>query len=363
MPTLLHRFGVGARLLVAACTAGAVWGSGGTEARAFSSDTGELQTAVEAWYSTPPEGASDPVGTVCVLAGDCAPFEDVPEPNPFPEHTLHVGAEAGEETARTYLGFDLADLPEGAVVTGGTMTLPIAGPDAGTVLADKATLQLCLATGRIKPVEGSIDPPPGIDCASASPVTVKAVETQDVPVDGAEDVGTVFVGTADLTPFAADLEGETTAGFAVVPADVPPEEQAAWHVAFHGREREAEDAKPITASFEYDVEAPDDEFEEEEEEPEDEEVVFEETDLALPTPFSDDFGVVVPDTEAAPVADLRDPTAAEPVASDGELVYRTFAYPAIFVLPLLLLALAWYFGRAFTTAPRTLDTGNGLRSP
>lgn len=335
-----------ARATLAAALAVGMW-AGTPEARAESGEE-ELRTSAEAWYTTTPVPVPSPGNEACVLAGVCVEDGTVPSPSPYPEHTLHVSIDAGHETARTYVAFDLSSLPEDAVPTGGTVQFPVAEAEAGSVAAEEAQLVACLVRTRIEPVAGAVEEPPATECETAAPLTVSAE-------------GEALVATADLGAFAEAWEGNTTVALAVLPAPAAAEEHASWHIAFHGRERQAEGASPITAVLEYEV--PDEE--EDEEEAEDEE----ELEYELVDDGDFDFGVPsafpggLDGGDGLPVSDLTDPSTLEPVAADGELRVRRFAYPFVFILPLLLFAGAWYFGGAFTADPLRVRAGTGGASP
>src|SRR5206468_7362766 len=77
--------------------------------------TATVPTLNEAWYVT----AQCALPTGCGAAGSSAPA------TPYPDGTLHVGIAAGTETDRTYLNLDLGSLPAGALLTGGTLTVPL----------------------------------------------------------------------------------------------------------------------------------------------------------------------------------------------------------------------------------------------
>src|SRR4051812_26911589 len=88
-------------------------------ARATTSDSG---AASESWYVIRP---------ACPAPAEC------PDPptgaSPYPAGTLHVAVDSGNETARTYLALDLHSLPSDARLTGGTLRLPVASADAGSL--------------------------------------------------------------------------------------------------------------------------------------------------------------------------------------------------------------------------------------
>jgi hypothetical protein len=299
-----------------------------------------LRTAHEAWYHVPPT-PPDPVPAptappLCALPTGCPPAT-VPPVSPYPEHTLHVGRDAGTETERTYLAFDLSSLPDDAKVVGGSLRVPVAGAEAGTVNLEGAAVQACLVFAPVVDVAGGVERAPDVDCRTSSTA---------VPV--AEGDRTVL--GFDLAAFALDWAPGAEARLALMPAPLPDPANQAWHVAFHGRGRTAADAVPITARFDTEVPPPDDE----EEETDNEDVVEavedvgdvggveafgSSVDYALPAGGDEDLPV-----EQVP---LGPGDGVEPAAVRGS-VPRGFAYPVVFALPLLFIMGFGYFGRLFT---------------
>ncbi|CAA9222789.1 MAG: hypothetical protein AVDCRST_MAG57-680 [uncultured Blastococcus sp.] len=327
-------------------------------ALAQATETTTAGTGAEAWYRPPPTCAS-PLG--------CGPI--AAPPSPFAPGTLRVGFSAGAEEARTYFTLDLAALPAGTVPLGGTVTLPVAtGPRDGTRAPETAKVRLCLVTEEVKDgVEGDIGPPPAIDCMLAQSPAAFTPAAEAVPA----------ALTADLTPFAAAwAAGTPNLGLAVVPAEgVPPTDS--WQVAFSQKDRMAEGIVPITAS-----------------------VLFGSSAAATGGLFADPFALSPPPSDPAPPADLSfgsgsalpdpgvdsgfaapPPTSTLPFPSTpsgapgpavapqpateaaaaqqpvAEFVLGGFAYPAVFLLPLVFAGVAAWAGRALTRdlAPR-VDT-------
>lgn len=286
----------------------------------------------EAWYRTLPVQAP-PEADLCDLPVGCVPAVPVPLPSAYAEGTLHVGVAGGVEESRTYLTLDLAGLEIGSQVTGGTLTLPIAAdPQAGTTAADLAALRACGVTAAVQDgTDGSLTGAPPVDCATSSDAVY-------VPGEG----GTPAAFTVDLAPFADDLSAGLSS-LALVPAEEPGQ---AWHVAFSRRDREAEGAMPISASLQV---APDDEPR-----PADSgEATFDDLPLTLDTPPLDTgASFAAPPLSAseqpltAPVTpEVAAPTAQVPVAA---VLGGPFAYPAVFLLPLLVAGATGWAGRAFT---------------
>lgn len=291
-------------------------------------------TAAEAWYRTLPVQApaeADP----CTLPVGCLPAAPAPLPSQYAAGTLHVGVAGGAEESRTYLALDLSGVEPGAEVTGGTLTLPVAtDPSAGTTAPDQAALRACAVTAPVEDgVDGSLTGAPPVDCATSS-------DAAFVPAEA----GAPAAFTVDLAPFAEVLSAGGSS-LALVPAEEPGE---AWHVAFSRRDRQAEGATPISASLQVAQEqtvepAPADTGE----------ATFDDAPLTLDTPGLDaGASFAAPPLAAgeqplsAPVTpEVAAPTAQVPVAA---VLAGPFAYPAVFLLPLLVAGATGWTGRALT---------------
>jgi hypothetical protein len=265
-----------------------------------------VTTTEEGWYAPPP---------TCALPLGCGPTAGLPPVSRYPAGTLHVGATAGVEDARTYLRLDLDAVPAGASLTGGTLTVPLAGSDAGTAAPESAQAQACFATAAFAPVEGALDPPPPIDCSTTSPVAVTGTELR-----------------VDLTPFAARwAAGELNNGIALVPAPVAP--AATWHLAFG--------AHTASAVLDYHVGGGPAPAAEPSVVPE----VETEVDPGLASPGLS-LTPAPPSPAAAIVQQAEQPEQlAEPVFTVSG---PGFAYPVVMALPLVLLVLGGYLGWALT---------------
>lgn len=286
-----------------------------------------VETSVEAWYYV----ADDTV--------DPGALPAVPDPvNPYGENTLHVSITGGQEDSRTYIALDLADLPPTFEVVEGQLILPI-DPGGVTMGADTARVQICLSDIPPKSEEGSFQPPPEVDCKTSVPATYAAKPKPHM--------------TADITDFGPDL---AFSGLAILPSDRAKEKGDTWHVTFYGKKNEAENTEPITAELQTVVvdptaiiEVPDS----------DTGTTTFDTGSAGTTSSSGDFdfssssgpdvsvGSTDPDVTAAgePV-EVNQPVAAElPLDLAAE---TKPAYAIVWALPLLLLALALYFGSALT---------------
>ena len=262
---------------------------------------------VEAWYAAPPS---------CALPIGCAPGQGLPAIPRYPAGTLHVGLTAGIEDSRSYIKLGLSGLPSGAQVTSGVLTIPLAGPEAGTVQAETAQVMACFTSSEVAASEGTFAAPPAIDCTTSALATY-------VP-------GPPAALTVPLASFAARwAEGESNNGIALVPAPAPAP-GTSWHVAFA--------AGTAAATLEYDT------------------GVVDTTPDVEPTPLIEEGGFEAiplgplasgaPLSAAAPIRDqARQPARVAPVFSVSG---PGFAYPAVFALPLLLLGLGGYLGWALT---------------
>lgn len=284
----------------------------------------KTDTSLEAWYYVADDAQEPP-----------APLPVIPDPvNPYGENTLHVGITGGQEESRTYVTLDVTDLPAAFKLVEGKLTMPIA-PDSGTIGAEDARVQLCLALPPTKSTEGSFEEPPEVDCKTRSPAGYR-----EKPLPRLE---------ADLTPFEDDL---AFSALAIVPSDRAVEQQDTWHIAFYGKKNETEGAKPISAELSF--------VEEELEIP----TVDEPGTGDIPTGTSPDFDTGIgnvgefgtsPGTSvgagSAPSTsgEAADPAAAavaQPQAQPTSLTRP--GYNIVWGVPLLLVALYFYFGSALT---------------
>jgi hypothetical protein len=193
------------------------WQAG--RAAAAQTSTVTVFMSTEAWYDeTPP----------CVSLIDCSA---VPAATPYPEDSLHVSIVAGQETARTYLAFDV---PTGADLFTGTLTLPLDTSAAdGSVSPDTAELTACLVTKSFKPVRGSLEAPPPANCHVSSTASYDSKHA---------------AFTVSLAPFASQWTSGTAA-LALVPSQTATQANATWHTVFYATTKQSKSAPPITASM------------------------------------------------------------------------------------------------------------------
>jgi hypothetical protein len=289
-------------------------------AEARQARTATVGDAAEAWY------IASPIDLCATPIGGCLPGKPLLL-SPFPADTLHVGVLLGQETFRAYLRPDLSKLPTGAERLAGTMTLPVAGsPTDGTLMADSAAIKACLV---LKPfadgIAGSTAAPPATDCKISSPLKYDAGKS---------------AFTLNLTPFlAAWSAGKPELGISLVPDAAAPTD--VWQVAINGRKRPA--ARHVTTtirmSVPFDAPTPSPSAE----------VTPEET-LPGEAPLVPSLPPVGTTPDAGPAPVLAQSPIAEVVQG-----YSGFQYPAAFLIPLGLLALAMFLIRLFTrdlTPPR-----------
>jgi hypothetical protein len=253
-----------------------------------------------------------------------------------------VAFSIGQESARTYVTLRTEKVPEDHLILGGTLRVPVAGPDAGSLNAEGAAMVACFTPVGLDapekgepPVQGSFESPPIVDC--------DAGESPAVFVPAAGDVGPLF--TIDLAPFAESLAAFPHGALALIPdpdaAPTPPNPEApappepappsAWHVATHGKASTAEGVRRVGAELLVlppgeDPPPPP---------PFDPGPLFPQAPPPAPT-----FSPSIPSPSPTPA--VTSPVAAAPLPASG------YAYPVIWVVPIALLLLAGALGRVLT---------------
>jgi len=326
------------RVVVGLClTAGAVVGPA-LPALAAGSGTATVKPSAEAWYRLAP---------ACGLPSGCA--GPTSAPSMYSSDTLHVGVNAGQEEARTYLQLDLGALPAGTKPSGGTLLLPVAsGVNDGTRTPETAKLRACAVKAEVKDADGAFTAPPEVDCKIASAPVSFVAAAGDKPA-------AFTVELSSLTD--AWQRGVRPGALALVPA-ADPAASDSWHVAFSDRTRTGEGVVPISAALVFvsaSVDTSSDQA------PVVEPPPFE----SPPDPaydsgsFSGDAGTST--SFAAPAISNQAPllpapvaqAAPPPVAAPQQQVVPVaqsegFRYPAVFLLPLLLAGATGWLGRALT---------------
>ena len=332
--------------------------------QAFAATARNVKAAQESWYQVSPAdlGEEDPT---CTLPTGCAPQPSAPV-QPYPEDTLQVGIAAGRDTARTFLKLDLKALPPGAFITGGTLTLPVlADEESGSRQPDTADLSACPVAGAVEKARGgAAEEQPEFSCETAAKATYRTAKQPIV--------------TVDLKPLAATL---TSGGIAIVPSQAARESGATWQVAFPAREHEVE--PEISAAVGYDepadlgsVPPP----------PAEEPPPLDAGDDSLPADqgFGTPQDLDAPDSFTGSAPDLGSQDAGEaPVAAPGAedpvvagapapapvavplALTAGYAYPAVWLAPLVLAAVAGLLARSLAgeiVLPET-DTSGGVVEP
>lgn len=338
-------------LLVLVCLS--LWG-----AQSVAATARNVPTESEAWYHASPTdpGEDDPT---CALPTGCAPQPGAPV-NPYPEDTLQVGVAAGRDTARTFISLDLGKLPDGALLTGGTLTLPVlADSDSGSMRPEAAQVSACPVSGPIEEAQGGQpDDQPQFSC--------------DTAAEGTFNEGDEPTITVDLAPIAALL---STGGIAIVPSQEARESGGTWRVAFPTSDHEGA-ASAITATLTYE-EPP--AFDAPRDAPLPEPAPPFEGGGAVPGgagsfPDSGVFDPLPGDDVAAPAPDFGDPSgekaaadsgAEQPIAAGpvdpGMMPAATggYAYPAVWLAPLVLAAVAGALARSLSGEIVLPESGEG----
>lgn len=226
----------GRRLLLAAAGLSmGVAGVAGAPAPAAVGEVVRAHTAVEAWHTAPVAAPA------CDTASALCPAPLLPaEPPASPPSTLHVGVANGAETDRTFLVLDLTGLPDDAEPVAGVLVLPLADPHAGAAAPEAAALLACAVQEAVQPASGAVGPGPSFDCATSSSGLY-------MPPAPGREAGAFVV---DLAPFLQDwAAGEAPALALVAAPSSLGEPTAAWHLAFAGRQT-PEGPSPIGADIE-----------------------------------------------------------------------------------------------------------------
>lgn len=306
----------------------------------------EATPSKEAWHNETP---------ACISFVDCSAL---PPANPYPEDTLHVSSSAGQETARTYLAFS-PPLPFGAVLQEANLVLPIdADPSHGSASPETASMIACLTDSTFKPVKGSVEKPPEVDCEVRKSALYSAQRG---------------VFEVDLSRFIEKWDTDGQMALALLPAERATTNNETWHVVFPATDEESgEDPPPeepeapreITATFTYTIE-------ETSSDPIGTDFDFDTTTGTDPSstgsfdsstgpsfsgsastgtlgPGTIDTGTTVADAATDPTEALGPEESQEVVAFAQGFAGPGFAYPLVWALPLLILAAFAAVGRALT---------------
>ncbi len=293
-----------------------------------SAESSAVKASTEAWYQPDPSCSAS-----CVLTTLPGEVSGQLVTNPYPAGTLHVGYAAGKETARSVLAFSLDDLT--GALTGATLDVPLdVDPANGDAQSATAKVQVCLVTGDITKVEGSVATPPSTSCDTHATMTYVATPAPHL--------------TADLAPILLGLP--TTNGIALLPDATDAAETDAWHVTFSAHDRTGGTTGPATltvttADPTAEVPAP----------------TLPPVAEAPTVPVSGGFApapdtgfVAGPPVVDAPVsAPVEAPQVPAPAAAPAQVpaaqtITFGYAYPAVWLLPLVFLILVPAAARALT---------------
>jgi hypothetical protein len=284
-----------------------------------------LVPSVEAWYQ--PDLTCEQA-TGCVIGTPpVAPPTAPPPASPYPSGTLHIGWASATETARAYLSFPLTGVGR---VSAATLDVPLdTAPADGDTQSSTAKVQACLVSGDIVKVEGSFLQPPAVSCKQHATLVYK-----DTPAPHL---------TGDLTPLLSGLADAS--GIALLPDALANTGTDAWRVVLSAHDRvDAAKTPPVTLTVTSD------------------DVEDVTTFDASPPPVASpdlDGAVATPDlgTALAPGPSLPEavavppPTTTQPVSNavpQASTVRFGFQYPAVFLLPLVMLVLVPLAARALT---------------
>ena len=274
---------------------------------------GTLTPSLEAWYQPDP-ACAQATGCLSTNALPVTPPVAVPT-TPYPSGSLHVGYVAGQETARSFLAFAFDQVT--GTLTGAQLDVPLdTAPADGDLQSSTATVQACLATGSIDRAEGSLAQPPTVDCSAHADLTYVATPAPHLH--------------GDLLALTPGLP--TSTGIALLPDAAKAGQTAAWHVTFSAHDR-TDSAKTPPASLtltteDAQVSTPD----------------LPTVDVPAPQQASPPAfvapppltGTVQPPPAVDQAPQVSQPTAA-PVVTAPRLVTVGYAYPAVWLLPLLLM--------------------------
>jgi hypothetical protein len=302
-----------ARLVGAAAIAGAAVVGFTPVAEAETTTT--IAPTAEAWYQPNPSCAS-PAG--CIGTGT------LPPASTYPAGTLHIGVSAGEETARSYVAFPFVAVT--GTITAAALTVPLdPNPADGGFAAESGKVEVCLTSAPLANARGSFDPPPTIDCSVSVPASYVATPQPHLDVD--------------LGPLVNRLQAAT--GIVLLPDATASTPTESWRVVFSAHD--AAGAPTTAASVTLKVQ--------------DRSIATSPGSTATPTgpivsgvvsiqpPLGTGFAVT-PSTVArtAPAPSVGSVTSAPRLIRAA-----AYAYPGVWLLPLVMLVLVPMMVKALTT--------------
>jgi hypothetical protein len=175
-----------------------------------------LTPSFESWYQPNPTCAQV---TGCVTPDGVTSAVGVPT-SPYPAGTLHVGVDAGTETARAYLRFLLAQ--DAGTLSSAHVEIPLdVASENGNAQPETAHVLVCLTKSAITKSEGSLNEPPRTDCSAGAALTYAATPAPHL--------------TGDLRPLLAGLA--TGAALALIPDAANTQPTDTWHIVFSAHDR------------------------------------------------------------------------------------------------------------------------------
>jgi hypothetical protein len=289
---------------------------------AHADSTTTLVASSAAWYQPNP---------TCAQASGCLTTGSLPVPppvdiplSPYPAGTLHVGYDAGQETARAYLGFPTSSVD--GTVTAGVLDVPLdVTPADGSAQPETSHIQACLVTATITSTEGSISQPPAVTCDQHAALSYVAKPAPHLH--------------ADLGPLLAGLL--TTNGIALLPDATAVAPTDAWRVVFSAASR-TDPAKTDPPVMKLAVTPTSSDF----------------VDTPVDLPTSAPVVAGPPLSAGTPsIPDVTAPSVSEPQVqpvapiqpvSAPRTVTVGYAYPVVWLLPLVFLVLVPLAARALT---------------
>lgn len=171
-----------------------------------------LTPTTEGWYQPNPSCAS-PLGCQ-------PPPTQPPSTSPYPARSMHIGLSAGQETARSYLGLPLTGVI--GTATAATLTVPLdTTQGGGSTSPELAKIQVCLTTAALTAVDGSFDAPPKTECTATAAVAYVATPEPHLQ--------------ADLAPLLNALP--TATGIVLLPDATKAAPTDSWRVVFSAHDR------------------------------------------------------------------------------------------------------------------------------
>jgi hypothetical protein len=229
---------------------------------------------------------------------------------------------AGQETARTYLGFSLSLVDQELTAASLDIPLDTAAQD-GSVQPETSKVIVCASSGSVTPAYGSIASPPSADCSEKAAATYVEKPAPHLH--------------ADLTPLLDVLASGN--GLALIPDAEASGQTGVWQVVFSAHDR-ADAAKTPPATLGVTLT----DLPQQEEPP----VTVPEA----PAPQAPSLGgisppVATPQLPEAPAAGGPAPTVPRAVPQ-ARTVTVGYAYPTVWLLPLAFLVVIPLVARSLT---------------